>query len=280
MADFQRRMREQFPRTAVLPTQSSKYWAKEKDRYLRQLLITDIEELTGREAIVYFAQLDEGINHTDPDDLSEILEGVKTNSVDLIIQTPGGSVDAIEKFVSVLRNRVDNYRVIVPSWAKSGGTVIAMSASTILLGVNSELGPIDPHMNLPELGQMPCEFIARDTSKDQVLRDYADANVKRMRGLAEKILRNGMLKELKEEDLQATLEKLSSATQYNSHGAVIDFSEAKDLGLNVEWLTPGGDLWRAVWLLYCLYDHDTKSLGLGRIVEGAVNSIARQRLTD
>jgi ClpP class serine protease len=275
VAELQRRMREQFPRTGSLPTQSSKYWAKEKDRYLRQLLITDIEVLTGREAIVYFAQLNEGINHTDPDDLSEILEGVKSKSVDLIIQTPGGSVDAIEKFVSVLRHRVEDYRVIVPSWAKSGGTVIAMSATTILLGVNSELGPIDPHMIVPELGQMPCEFVANDPAKDQVLRDYAAGNVKRMRGLAEKILRNGMLKELKEEELQATLDKLSSATQYNSHGAVIDYSEAKDLGLNVEWMGPDSELWRAVWLLYCLYDHDTKSDGLGRIVEGAINSIAR-----
>lgn len=280
MAEILRKMRAQFPRTASLPTQSSKYWAKEKDRYLRQLLITDIEQLTGREAIVYFAQLSDGINHTDPDDLSEILEAVQGKSVDLIIQTPGGSVDAVEKFVSVLRHRVDDYRVIVPSWAKSGGTVIAMSASRILLGVNSELGPIDPHMMLPELGQMPCEFIARDESKDQVLRDYAGANVKRMRGLAEKILRRGMLKELDEEELQATLDKLSSATQYNSHGAVIDFTEAQELGLNVEWMEPDSELWRAVWLLYCLYDHDTKVHDLGRIIEGAINSIGRPRSAD
>jgi uncharacterized membrane protein YgaE (UPF0421/DUF939 family) len=132
-------------------------------------------------------------------------------------------------------------------------------------------------MTLPELGQMPCEFIARDEAKDQVLRDYAAANVKRMRGLAEKILRRGMLKNLEEQELQQTLEKLSSSTQYNSHGAVIDYSEAKELGLNVEWMDAKSELWRAVWLLYCLYDHDTKSLELGRIVEGAINSIARPR---
>lgn len=269
-------MRSQFPRTDTLPTQSSKFWAKEKDRYLRQLLITDIEAQTGREMIVYFSQLDEGINHTDPDDLSEIIEGLKTKSVDLVIQTPGGSVDAVEKFVSVLHNRLTDYRVIVPSWAKSGGTVIAMSSSNILLGVNSELGPIDPQMVLPELGRVPCEFIARDEGKDRVLRDLADANVKRMRSLAEKILRKGMLQALGEEELQLVLNKLSSSSQYNSHGAVIDYSEAKEIGLTVEWMEPEGPLWRAVWLLYCLYDHDTKMNGLGRIIEGAINSIARR----
>jgi len=268
-------MRDQFPRASSLPGQSSKFWAKEKDRYLRQLLISDIEELTGRELIVYFAQLDEGINHTDPDDLSDIIEGLQTKSVDLLIQTPGGVVDAVEKFVSVLNQRLDDYRVIVPSWAKSGGTVIAMSSSTIMLGVNSELGPIDPHMVLPGLGSMPCEFIARDSAKDQVLRDYAGAMVERMRGLARKILTRGMLSHLAPEAIEATLAKLSSTSEYNSHGAVIDHAEASQLGLSVDWMPPEEPLWRSVWLLYCLYDYDTKSKGLGRVIEGAINSISR-----
>lgn len=273
---FERKLRSQFPRTDALPSHSSKYWAKEKDRLLRQLLISDIETQTGRELIVYFGQLDEGINHTDPDDLSEIIEGLSTKSVDLLIQTPGGDVDAVEKFVSVLNQRLDDYRVIVPSWAKSGGTVIAMSGAKILLGVNSELGPINPQILIPDLGPMPCEFIQRDETKDQVLREYAGAAIQRMRGLARKILKRGMLKALKAEELDLTLDKLSSANQYNSHGAVIDFGEARDLGLAVEWMPPEEPLWRKVWLLYCLYDHDTKSKGLGRVIEGAVFSIARR----
>lgn len=273
---FERKLRSQFPRTDALPLHSSKYWAKEKDRLLRQLLISDIETQTGRELIVYFGQLDEGINHTDPDDLSEIIEGLSTKSVDLLIQTPGGDVDAVEKFVSVLNQRVDDYRVIVPSWAKSGGTVIAMSGAKILLGVNSELGPINPQILIPELGPMPCEFIQRDETKDAVLREYAGAAIQRMRGLARKILKRGMLKDLKDEELDQALDKLSSSSQYNSHGAVIDYGEARDLGLAVEWMPPEEPLWRKVWLLYCLYDHDTKSKGLGRVIEGAVFSIARR----
>lgn len=254
---------------------SSKYWAKEKDRLLRQLLIGDIEQTTGRELIAYFAQLDEGINHTDPDDLSEIIEGLSTGHVDLFIQTPGGNVDAVEKFISVLSQRVQSYRVIVPSWAKSGGTVIAISATTILLGVNSELGPIDPQILLPELGPMPCEFICRDESKDAVLRDYAQASINRTKGLTKKIMMRGMLSDLSDEQVDDKIEKLSSSGGYNSHGAVIDFSEAKNLGLSVEWMAPESELWRRVWLLYCLYDQDTKNKGLGRVIEGAVFSIAR-----
>ena len=270
-----RKLQNQFPRTLGHPTQSSKFWAKEKDRYLRQLLIGDVEQITGRELVVYYAQLSEAINHTDPDDLSEILEGLKTKDIDLVIQTPGGMVDAVEKFVAVLRQRVSSYRVIVPSWAKSGGTVIAMSSSEILLGVNSELGPIDPQMYLPDLGPVPCEFVSRDEGQERVIRDIADAAVTRMRDLAKRILRGGMLSNLDEEALSGVIAKVSSSTAYRSHGAVIDFSEAKQLGLSTSWMPPEGDLWKKVWLLYCLYDFDTKTRNLGRIIEGAVNSIAR-----
>lgn len=127
-----------FPRTNDIPAQSPKYWAKEKDRYIRQYLIEDIESETKRPLIVYFSQLDQQINHTDPDDISEIIQGVEGKSVDLFIQTPGGLVDATEKIISLISHAFDDYRVIVPSWAKSAGTVIALSSDAIVLGMNSE----------------------------------------------------------------------------------------------------------------------------------------------
>jgi len=271
-----RKLKGQFPRTNALPSQSSKFWAKERDRYLRQLLISDIEEDTGRELIVYFSQLSEGINPTDADDLSEIIEGLSTNDIDLLIQTPGGSVDAVEKFVSVLKNRLSSYRVIVPSWAKSGGTVIAISSKEILLGVNSELGPIDPQMFLPDIGVVPCELVAKDKTKDPIIRGLADTTVKRMRRLAKKILQKGMLSSKTSAQIDRVITQIGSPSTYGSHGAVIGFGEAQDLGLNVSWMKPEENLWKRVWLLYTLYDYDTKTKGLGKIVEGAVNSIARQ----
>ena len=271
----ERGLESQFPRKSQLPSQSSKFWAKEKDRYLRQLLISDIEKLTGRELVVYFAKLSEGINHSDPDDLSEVLEGVSGKDIDLIIQTPGGMVDAIEKFVTVLRQLKMRYRVIVPSLAKSGGTVIAMSAEKILLGVNSELGPIDPQFVMPDLGPVPCQYIAADETQPPTIRALAKSAVVRMRQLAERILSEGMLNGKSQDELRAVIEKVSSSDTYNSHGAVIDFSEAKALGLAAEWMPSEGDLWRSIWLLYCCYDHDVKLRGIGKIVEGAANSIAR-----
>ena len=212
----------------------------------------------------------------DADDLSEIFEGVESKNIDILIHTPGGSVNATEKIITVLQNRTDDYRIIVPSWAKSGGTVIALSSSKILLGINSELGPIDPQMAMPEFGSVPAEFIAEDKSQPQLVRKIAETNMKRARALAEKYLREGMLSRKDEKEVKKVVDKISSAQSYGSHGAVIDHTEAKGIGLSVEYMGPSSTIWRRVWLLYCLYDYDTRHKNLGKVFEGALYSIMRR----
>ncbi|RUT96117.1 hypothetical protein EOD23_31180, partial [Mesorhizobium sp. USDA-HM6] len=83
---------------------------------------------------------------------------------DLFIQTPGGNVDATEKLIGILRQRLKSWRVIVPSWAKSAGTVIALSANDIVLGINSELGPIDPQWFANGLN-IPCDILGSDPTQ-------------------------------------------------------------------------------------------------------------------
>lgn len=264
----------QFPRTADLPAQSAKYWTKEKDRYLRQLLIQDIERATGRPLVVYFSQLNQQIDHTDPDDLAEIISAVSDKEVDLFIQTPGGLVDATEKIVSVLQKKFSGYRVIVPSWAKSAGTVIALSASQIVFGINSELGPIDPHWNVSGM-LVPCELIAKDPKFDQHVQQLAQMSADRMAQMATDILARGMMNGKDPTDISNVISKLSASTGYMSHGAVIDFGEAQALGLSVEFLEPDDELWKRIWLLYCMYDYDSRVKGLGKIFEGNRFSISR-----
>lgn len=267
-----------FPRSAKLPTQSSKFWVKEKDRYLRQLLIGDIEAATGRPLLVYFMLPSEMIVHEDAEDISEILQGVEGDTLDIVIQTPGGQVDAVEKLITVLRNRFgNNYRVFVPSLAKSGGTVIAISAAEIVLGMTSELGPIDPQLPDPRLGgSVPCDLIAQDGQLPQTYRMLATQLINRLQGMASKYLADGMFKGIDQAQIDAVVKKLASSPSYNSHGAVIDYSEAKSLGLNVSQMEHTDELWRQIWMLYCMYEFDCKRSGYGRIIEGCKYSIARR----
>lgn len=264
----------QFPRTVDLTSQSPKYWAKEKDRYLRQLLISDIQELTGRPLFVYFSQLNQEIGHTDPDDIAEIISAIDAKSADFIIQTPGGSVDACEKIISVLRKKFDDYRVIVPSWAKSAGTVIALSSSKIILGINSELGPIDPHFTVNG-NPVPCQLVAADPAFAQHFRTMAELAALRMKQMAFDILERGMMNGKDKNDIDGVISKISDSAGYMSHGAVIDFTEATKLGLSVEYLEPSDELWRRIWLLYCMYDYDSRLKKLGKIFEGDKFSISR-----
>lgn len=281
----ERKARTQFPRIDHPTSQSSKYWAKEKDRYLRQLLISDIENITKRELVVYFCRTDQAITETDAEGIAEILEGVESKEIDILLYTVGGYIDAVEKIVSVLNLLELKYRVIVPSLAKSGGTLIALSAQQILMGINSDLGPVDSQMATTEHPSVPAEFVAADESQGAILRSFAKANIARARALAERYLRSIFQPkgntpsddevQAAEARFQNSFSKLCSADGYYSHGAVIDFHEATALGLPVIWMPPESALWQRIWLLYCLYDFDTQRDTLGKIVEGAIYSISR-----
>ena len=83
----------------------------------------------------------------------------KSVGLDLIRHTPGGSVTAAESIVDyLLKVFKDDLRVIVPQLAMSAGTMIACAANEIVMGKQSNLGPIDPQVNgLPAYGVL-AEF--------------------------------------------------------------------------------------------------------------------------
>jgi hypothetical protein len=100
--------------------------------------------------------------------------------------------------------------------------------------------------------------------------------VKRMQDLAAKQLKRGMMSSKSVKDIATVVKKISTPSTYGSHGAVIDYSEANDLGFSVEMLDDASAVWRRIWLLYCLYDYDTNARHLGKICEGTDYSIARR----
>jgi hypothetical protein len=96
-----------------------------------------------------------------------------------------------------------------------------------------------------------------------------------MTQMANDILARGMMKGADPDVIKNVIEKVSASTGYMSHGAVIDYDEAVALGLSVEFLDADSELWKRIWLLYCLYDYDSRVKNLGRIVEGNRFSISR-----
>lgn len=81
-----------FPRGVDLPKQSPLFWVQQKDRYLRQLLIKDVERISDRRLVVYFANRyhpDADINIGDVSHLNELLGDIAKAPTDLLLNTNG-----------------------------------------------------------------------------------------------------------------------------------------------------------------------------------------------
>lgn len=70
----------------------------------------------------------------------------KRDTISVILDTPGGIVEVVERMVTTLRNNYKNVTVIVPEKAMSAGTIFALSADRIMMDYFSCLGPIDPQI--------------------------------------------------------------------------------------------------------------------------------------
>lgn len=65
----------------------------------------------------------------------------------LVLHTPGGQTNATETIVQYLFSKFADIEVIVPTFAMSAGTMISLAAHRIIMGRQSQLGPIDPQMH-------------------------------------------------------------------------------------------------------------------------------------
>lgn len=106
----------------------------------------------GRDVFVFAADLNKetpltAIGYSDILPITDLVSNLKGAAIDVILETPGGSGEVAEDIVRLLRGKYPHIGVIVPGWAKSAGTIIAMSADEILMGPASALGPIDAQMS-------------------------------------------------------------------------------------------------------------------------------------
>ncbi|MBW2608501.1 MAG: ATP-dependent Clp protease proteolytic subunit, partial [Deltaproteobacteria bacterium] len=77
------------------------------------------------------------------------LHGLKGDKLDLIIHSPGGSMEAADQIVQYLRSKYKHIRAIIPQNAMSAATMIACACDEIIMGKHSAIGPIDPQITFP-----------------------------------------------------------------------------------------------------------------------------------
>ncbi|TJW70781.1 MAG: hypothetical protein E5X43_33855, partial [Mesorhizobium sp.] len=122
-------------------------------RYQRQSLIREIE-VNHPQLLCYVAGNKAPVDRADTLGFVDMLHNVTPGDpIDLMLHTPGGDVDAAEKLITLVRGAVGEQgqlRVIVPDYAKSAGTLMALGANSIVMSDSSELGPIDPQVSLKD----------------------------------------------------------------------------------------------------------------------------------
>lgn len=90
------------------------------------------------------------IDLTDLQGFQEVTRDLPDGPLDVLLHSPGGSAEAGESIVKVIRLRFSPVRFIIPVTAKSAATMLALSGDEILMPPSAELGPIDPQFRLAD----------------------------------------------------------------------------------------------------------------------------------
>ena len=88
--------------------------------------------------------------YIDIDDSEEVLRAIRLTPpetpIDIIIHTPGGIALAATQIAFALDAHPGKKTVMVPHYAMSGGTLIALAADEVMMDPNAVLGPVDPQI--------------------------------------------------------------------------------------------------------------------------------------
>jgi hypothetical protein len=119
-----------------------------------------LEQKRASKLIVYFTGDRQGMEtQIAPDVLdyfSQQLDKIgKVNKISLFLYTRGGDTMAAYSLVNLIRQFCEEFEIIIPSKARSSGTIISLGADQILMTKQATLGPIDPSLNSPLNPQNP-----------------------------------------------------------------------------------------------------------------------------
>ena len=87
------------------------------------------------------------IDYSDPLAIRDQLDNLTGESIDIILETPGGIGEVAEDIVRGIRAKFKNVSFIIPGVAKSAGTIMVMGGDEILMDDFSSLGPIDAQIS-------------------------------------------------------------------------------------------------------------------------------------
>ncbi len=177
----------------------------------------------------------------------------------LVLHTPGGSTNAAETIVAYLRSKFDYIEVIVPTYAMSAGTMISLAADRVVMGRQSQLGPIDPQLGGIAASSIRDQF---NLARLEILGDPAtgtpgNVNAAHLWAPVLGTIGPALLVEAQNaldygERMAGEWLTFGDASLHKSHGRRIDRAEAQAVGLTVEEMEASQELQEAVLTAYHL----------------------------
>jgi hypothetical protein len=134
------------------------------DHFGREELLKKLESTNGqRRVVVSFARPDKSLSQHDIIPFFSMLKSVgQVEAMDMVIVSNGGDGLTAEKMLALCRRYcTGKFRVVVPLYAKSAATLLALGADEIVMGETSELGPIDAQV-----------YLIQDNAEQQVSADH------------------------------------------------------------------------------------------------------------
>ena len=183
--------------------------------------------------------------YIDIEDSEQVLRAIRMTPQDMpiavIIHTPGGLVLAAAQIAFALKDHKAKTIAIIPHYAMSGGTLIALAADEVWMDQNAVLGPVDPQLSDPRHGAIPAASllkVVKEKGKDRIrdeyliLADVAEKAVKQMEELVYTLTRDKL-----GEEKARRLAKIMVEGRW-THDYPITVEEARRIGIPVKTEIP------------------------------------------
>lgn len=252
---------------------------------VRRKYLRKAQKLSGRDTILYCSGWTSGRRHQkvpsqlfslSTDDVQGVmaaLNGLEGDALDIIIHSPGGSLESADQIVQYLRSKYNNIRAIIPHNAMSAATMLACACDEIVMGRQSAIGPIDPQLswvtaNGPVTAAAQSILDELNTAKKDVgenprlapiwatrIRDYppgifetCSITMSLSRTLVGEWLEKYMFREDPErsQKAQSIAAWLADAAQHKTHGKPLGLELCRDHGLKVTSLEENQDFQDAI----------------------------------
>lgn len=265
---------------------------------VRRKYLKRLSTYTGRPTIAYYSGWlgrtngSAGISINDEDKnafMTTVHGAAREKGLDLILHTPGGDLAATESIIHYLRSMFGtDIRVLVPQLAMSAGTMIACAAQSIVMGKQSNLGPIDPQIGgIPASGVIAeFESAVAEIQKNPAAIPLWQSIIGRYhptflgeckhaidwgQRIATEWLKTGMFESLPDDEAVEKAEAIASALsdhgETKSHARHIHIEACEELGLKIERLEDDQKLQDLLLTVHHAFMHTFSGTAAVKIVE-------------